>query len=118
MPLTPVTKATAIDSTQLVSAVRSGASVRLLISKGVNDTELLSAQYLLVRDGVVIAENSFSVCTVPINGAGIAFCDNPSWRFTRVTSEGDYTEEDWACCGHERLGRNSTTYPVDWFVSY
>ena len=110
--------ATAGDSTQLVSAVRSGAAVRLLITKGVNDTELLSAKYLLVRHEVVIAENSVSVCTVPIDGAGIAFCDNPSWRFTRVTSEGDYTEEDWACCGHERLGGNSTTYPVDWFVSH
>ena len=96
-----------------MSAVRSGAAERLLITKVVNDTELLSAQYLLVRDGVVIAENSISVCTVPIDGAGVEFCDNPSWRFTRVTSEWDYIEDNWANCGHERLAGNSTTYLVD-----
>ncbi|KAI0241105.1 hypothetical protein LSAT2_001562, partial [Lamellibrachia satsuma] len=65
------TSTNAVDATQLVSAVRSGAAVRILITKGVNDTELLSAQYLLVRDGVVIAENSISVCTVPIDGASV-----------------------------------------------
>ena len=54
-----------------MSAVRSGAAVSLLITKGVNDMELLSVQYLLVRDGVVIAENSISVCTIPIDGAGV-----------------------------------------------
>ena len=73
MLLTPVTKATAIDATQLVSALRSGASVRLLVTKGVYDTELLSVKLLLVREEIVIAKNSLSVCTVPINGASIAF---------------------------------------------
>ena len=106
------------DTAQLVSAVRSGAAVRLLVSRGDNDTELLSAQYLMARDGIVIAENSFGVCTAPVADAGITFCNDPSWRFTRVTSEGEHTEDDWSLSGHQRLGGNATTYDVDWFVSY
>ena len=105
-------------ASELASAVRNGRAVRHLVTGSDHDTELLSARYLRVLEGVVVAENSLGVCTVSVTDDGFAFCQNPNWRFRRVTSEGDYTEDDWACCGHERIGSTSTRHAVDWFVSY
>ena len=108
----------ATDASELASVVRKGAAVRHLVTGSDDDTELLSARYLHVLGDVVVAENSLGVCTLPVTDGGFAFCQNPSWRFTSVTSEGDYAEDDWACCGHQRLGSMSTRRAVDWFVSY